>query len=194
MKTCVIVTKVNKNVNNPKSQDFPGFFYKEKQIMNYQEILDLLDKKEVSYQVFNHPKVTTCEEANQFLKDESFVKCKNLFIKTRDNKSYFLVMLPQDKKINLKKAQEELFTSSLTMASEDELMKNLQVAPELVSPFNLLNDKTNTIPLVIDQMSMEENNFVGIHPNDNTKTISLKWVDLARILSSYGHLVEERAF
>lgn len=162
--------------------------------MDRQELLSLLDKHDVTYQAFTHPAVSISKEADQYLKDETFVKCKNLFIKTRDKKSYFLVMLPENKKIDWKKAQKELFTSSLTMADEDELMEKLKVKIGLVSPFSLLNDETNTIPLVIDQEAMEENNFVGVHPNDNTKTISLQWIDLARILSSYGHLVEERSF
>lgn len=162
--------------------------------MDSQELLSLLDKHDITYQVFTHPAVSTSKEADQYLKDDTFVKCKNLFIKTRDKKSYFLVMLPENKKIDWKKAQKELFTSSLTMADEDELMEKLKVKRGLVSPFSLLNDETNTIPLVIDQEAMEENNFVGVHPNDNTKTISLQWIDLARILSSYGHLVEERSF
>ncbi len=162
--------------------------------MDSQELLSLLDKHDVTYQAFTHPAVSTSKEADQYLKDETFVKCKNLFIKTRDKKSYFLVMLPENKKIDWKKAQKELCTSSLTMADEDELMEKLRVKRGLVSTFSLLNDETNTIPLVIDQEAMEENNFVGVHPNDNTKTISLQWIDLARILSSYGHLVEERSF
>lgn len=162
--------------------------------MDSQELLSLLDKHDVTYQAFTHPAFSTSKEADQYLKDETFVKCKNLFIKTRDKKSYFLVMLPENKKIDWKKAQKELFTSSLTMADEDELMEKLKVKRGLVSPFSLLNDETNTIPLVIDQEAMEENNFVGVHPNDNTKMISLQWIDLARILSSYGHLVEERSF
>lgn len=162
--------------------------------MDSQELLSLLDKHDVTYQAFSHPAVSTSKEADQYLKDETFVKCKNLFIKTRDKKSYFLVMLPENKKTDWKKAQKELFTSSLTMADEDELMEKLKVKRGLVSPFSLLNDETNTIPLVIDQEAMEENNFVGVHPNDNTKAISLQWIDLARILSSYGHLVEERSF
>ncbi|MBN6049366.1 YbaK/EbsC family protein [Lactobacillus helveticus] len=162
--------------------------------MDSQELLSLLDKHDVTYQAFTHPAVSTSKEANQYLKDETFVKCKNLFIKTRDKKSYFLVMFPENKKIDWKKAQKELCTSSLTMADADELMEKLKVKRGLVSTFSLLNDETNTIPLVIDQEAMEENNFVGVHPNDNTKTISLQWIDLARILSSYGHLVEERSF
>lgn len=162
--------------------------------MDSQELLKLLDEHEVTYQTFTHPAVSTCEEADKYLKDEDFAKCKNLFIKTQDDKNYFLVMLPENKKIDWQKAKKELSTSNLTMASETELMAKLKTTPGLVSPFSLLNDHTNTIPLVIDQTAMEENNFVGVHPNDNTQTISLQWIDLARILSSYGHLVEERLF
>nr|WP_253926482.1 YbaK/EbsC family protein [Lactobacillus helveticus] len=76
--------------------------------MDSQELLSLLDKHDVTYQAFTHPAVSTSKEADQYLKDETFVKCKNLFIKTRDKKSYFLVMLPENKKIDWKKAQKEL--------------------------------------------------------------------------------------
>ena len=55
--------------------------------MNSKELLSLLDKHDVTYQTFTHPAVSTCEEADQYLKDRTFAKCKNLFIKTRDKKS-----------------------------------------------------------------------------------------------------------
>ena len=102
-------------------------------------------------------------------------------------------MLPEDKKIDWQKAKAELLSSSLTFATEAELEEKLQVKTGAVSPFSLLNDQSNKIPLIVDQAAMEENNLVGVHPNDNTKTISLTWIDLARILSSYGHLFEERS-
>lgn len=160
--------------------------------MNSQKVFDLLDEHNITYQVFSHPAILTSEEGEQYLKDKNFAKCKCLFIKTHDNKSYFLVMLPDYKKLDWHKAQAELLTSHLTMANKNELLNKLNCTPGSVSPFNLLNDHTNTIPLVIDQEAIEENNFVGVHPNDNTKTISLQWTELTRILSSYGHLVEVR--
>lgn len=161
--------------------------------MNTQEILQLLDDHDISYQVFSHPAVYTSEEADKYLKDKDFAKCKNVFIKSRNGKNYYLLMLPENKKVDWKKAQSELLSPSLTFASEDELEEKLKVKSGTVSPFNLLNDSSNTIPLIVDQEAMEENNYVGVHPNDNTKTISLTWTDLARILSSYGHLFEERS-
>lgn len=161
--------------------------------MHTQEILQLLDDHDISYQVFSHPAVYTTKEADKYLKNEDFTKCKTLFIKSRNGKNYYLLILPENKKVDRKKAQSELLSPSLTFASEDELEEKLKVKSGTVSPFNLLNDSSNTIPLIVDQAAMEENNYVGVHPNDNTKTISLTWTDLARILSSYGHLFEERS-
>ena len=54
--------------------------------MNSKELLSLLDKHDVTYQTFTHPAVSTCEEADQYLKDRTFVKCKNLFIVNCNNK------------------------------------------------------------------------------------------------------------
>lgn len=161
--------------------------------MDSQEILQLLDDKDISYQIFSHPAVYTSKEADKYLGDKDFAKCKNLFVKTRDGKNYYLLILPENKKVDWKKAQSELLSSSLTFASEEELEDKLKVKSGSVSPFSLLNDPTNIIPLIVDQAAMEENNYVGVHPNDNTKTVSLSWTDLARVLSSYGHLFEERS-
>lgn len=161
--------------------------------MHTQEILQLLDDHDINYQVFSHPAVFTTKEVDKYLEDEDFAKCKTLFIKTRNAKNYYLLMLPENKKVDWKKAKAELLSSSLTFATEAELEEKLQVKTGAVSPFSLLNDQSNKIPLIVDQAAMEENNLVGVHPNDNTKTISLTWIDLARILSSYGHLFEERS-
>ena len=60
-----------------------GFFLAfliRKNFMNSKELLSLLDKHDVTYQTFTHPAVSTCEEADQYLKDRTFAKCKNLFI------------------------------------------------------------------------------------------------------------------
>ncbi|RVU71012.1 MULTISPECIES: prolyl-tRNA synthetase associated domain-containing protein [Lactobacillus] len=160
--------------------------------MNSQEILDLLDKHNIIYQSYDHPAVFTSEEADKYAKNQDFAKCKNLFIKTRNGQQLFMIVLPTSKKLDWKKAVEQLHTSSLTMATEEDLADKLQITPGSVSPFNLLNDSTNTIPLVIDQDALVENDYVGVHPNDNTKTIRISWTDLTRILSSYGHLVEDR--
>ncbi|MCT7712209.1 MAG: aminoacyl-tRNA deacylase, partial [Lactobacillus crispatus] len=44
--------------------------------MHTQEILQLLDDHDISYQVFSHPAVYTTKEADKYLKNEDFTKCK----------------------------------------------------------------------------------------------------------------------
>ena len=40
--------------------------------MHTQEILQLLDDHDISYQVFSHPAVYTTKEADKYLKNEDF--------------------------------------------------------------------------------------------------------------------------
>lgn len=61
-----------------------------------------------------------------------------------------------------------------------------------VSPLNLLNDKTNSVQLIVDQAAINENDKVGVHPNVNTMTVVLKWTELARFVGTYGNPFEER--
>ncbi len=162
--------------------------------MDSKKILSLMDERKISYKVYHHPAVFTTEDADKYLKDVSFARCKNLFIKTRNGKSFYLVVLPENKRLDMKKAKEQLHCSSLTMASEQELEDKLGVKSGSVSPMNVLNDDTMKIPVVVDQDAIVENENVGVHPNDNTQTVVLKWLDLSRLLSTYGHVFEERAF
>lgn len=92
--------------------------------MHTQEILQLLDDHDISYQVFSHPAVYTTKEADKYLKNEDFTKCKTLFIKSRNGKNYYLLMLPENKKVDWKKAQSELLSPSLTLLQKMNLRKN----------------------------------------------------------------------
>lgn len=162
--------------------------------MNSQKILALLKDHQIKYQLYHHPAVYTSKQADQFLKDKDFARCKNLFLKTRNGQEFFLIILPENKKLDMKRARQELNSSALTFASEEELETKLGVKSGSVSPLNLLNDQTNTIHCVADQAAINENQYVGVHPNDNRQTVVLKWLDLSRFLGAYGHVFEERSF
>ncbi len=161
--------------------------------MDSKQVLSLLKKQHVDYQLYHHPAVYTSEQADQYLKGKDFARCKNLFLKTRNNKNYYLFMLPDKKRLDMKKAKEELNCGSLTFASEKELESKLGVKSGAVSPLNLLNDKSNEVHLVVDQVAINENDKVGVHPNDNTMTVVLKWTELARFVRTYGNPLEKRA-
>lgn len=160
--------------------------------MDSKQVLSLLKQHHVDYQLYHHPAVFTSEQADQYLKDKDFARCKNLFLKTRNNKNYYLFMLPDKKRLDMKKAREQLNCGSLTFASENDLESKLGVKSGAVSPLNLLNDKSNQVHLVVDQAAVNENDKVGVHPNDNTMTVVLKWTELARFVGTYGNPFEER--
>jgi Ala-tRNA(Pro) deacylase len=152
--------------------------------MTPQEIYQLLNKMQIKYQVVHHPAVLTTAEADRYVKNYSFAKTKNLFLRTNNRKHYFLYVLMEDDRFNEKSFRQSVGTSRLSFASPDELSAKLNVEPGMVSPFNLLNDTTHQIPLIVSQQVLLDNELIGVHPNDNTQTVILKTADLLNLLKT----------
>ena len=154
--------------------------------MTPQNIYHLLDKLKIEYQVVHHPAVLTTAEADRYVRDYSFAKTKNLFLRTSNRKYYFLYVLMEDDRFNEKSFRQSVGTSRLSFASPDELSAKLNVEPGMVSPFNLLNDTIHQIPLIVSQRVLSDNELIGVHPNDNTQTVILKTNDLMGLLKANG--------
>ena len=152
--------------------------------MTPQNIYHLLDNLKIEYQVVHHPAVLTTAEADRYVKNYSFAKTKNLFLRTSNRKHYFLYVLMEDDRFNEKSFRQTVGTSRLSFASSDELSAKLNVEPGMVSPFNLLNDMTHQIPLIVSQRVLSDNELIGVHPNDNTQTVILKTTDLMELLKA----------
>ena len=154
--------------------------------MTPQEIYQLLNKMQIKYQVVHHPAVLTTTEADRYVRNYSFAKTKNLFLRTSNRKHYFLYVLMEDDRFNEKSFRQSVGTSRLSFASPDELSTKLNVEPGMVSPFNLLNDTTHQILLIVSRRVLLDNELIGVHPNDNTQTVILKTNDLMGLLKANG--------
>ncbi len=65
-------------------------------------IYSLLDQLAIPYQRFDHPPVFTCEEASKLLPDLPAAKTKNLFLRDPKSKQLFLVVSPEEHRVDLK--------------------------------------------------------------------------------------------
>ena len=95
--------------------------------MNCEETLNKLDALGIAYEKIDHPAVYTIDEMDNL--DITF-KCnvvKNLFLRDAKGKRHFLVVLDKDKKADLAGIRGQLGCSKLSFASEDRLMKHLQL-------------------------------------------------------------------
>lgn len=145
--------------------------------MNKEEILRSLDVNKIKYQVINHPPVYTVKEADKYITDYDFSRVKNLFLHTANKKHYYLLLINENDRLDFKKFRDIAQTSRVSMASSNELKEKLDLIPGAVSPFGLLNNQDKDVELDI-QRKLLNDNYIGVHPNENTATVVLKMDDL----------------
>ena len=120
----------------------------------------------------------TSKEA-EFIKDMiEGIGVKNLFLKS-DKGGYFLVLTPDNKKVDLK-VLSKMVNGRLSFASTEELRNTLKLEQGSVTPLGLINDLKHEVIVLIDNILINE--YVLVHPLVNTKTISLRMKDLIRLI------------
>lgn len=148
------------------------------------EILNILNKLNINYEIISHQAVYTVEEAKQIENMIEGIGCKNLFLKDK-HKNYFVFVLEENKRANLKELATYLNVSKLSFATSEELKEVLNLEPGSVTPLSIINDKENKVTLILDQELT--NNKILVHPNTNTKTLSLSFEDLIKFIEFTNH-------
>lgn len=156
--------------------------------MNKQNILQELNDNNIKYEVINHPAVYTAKEADGYVKDYDFGRVKNLFLHTANKKYYYLLLINENSRLDFKKFRDEVQTSRVNMATEDELKEKLDLTPGSVSPFGLLNNKEKDVELIIQQKILDDD-YISVHPNENTATVILKTIDLISFFEKKGYKI-----
>ena len=147
-------------------------------------LYDILNKLNIKYKEIEHEPVFTIDQAQSIKENIDGIGCKNLFL-TNKKGNYYLVMLNENKKTNIKEITKLLNESHLSFASAEELKKILNLKQGSVTPLGIINDKNNVVTIIIDN---ELNNKVLlVHPNINTKTISIMYDDLIKYIEYENH-------
>ena len=144
--------------------------------MNLYEIFKQLN---IEFKEVEHKPVFNIEQAQSIKEKIEGTGCKNLFLTDKKGK-YVLVILEENKKANMKKIAKIINTSHLSFAENSELTNILNLEQGSVTPFGILNDIDNQVILVIDKDL--KNKKLLFHPNINTKTISISYDNLIKLL------------
>lgn len=147
------------------------------------QVYDVLDGLKITYQVYQHPPVFTVADAAEHWADIPGQGCKNLFLRDAKGENHFLVVVPDEKRVDVKALSVEQGTSRLSFGSPDRLQKYLGLLPGAVSPFGIINDPEGLVRVMVDEVLMKEE-LVTFHPNVNTATVALSSEDFRTFLSS----------
>jgi Ala-tRNA(Pro) deacylase len=93
------------------------------------DLFQFLTEHRVSYDRHDHPPVFTCEEADRLVPDLPAAKTKNLFLRDNKGRRHFLVIVSDQKTVDLKTLRDELGSSKLSLGSPERLQKYLGITP-----------------------------------------------------------------
>lgn len=152
-----------------------------------QEIYDFLKEKGIWHEITEHKAVFNMEELDSVELPYPEADAKNLFVRDDKRRSYYLITVKGDKRVDLKEFRKNHGTKPLTFVKPDELATILGLIPGAVTPFGLLNDREKKVVFYLDEAFRDGAGLIGVHPNDNTATVWLKADDLIRIIRKHGN-------
>ena len=147
------------------------------------DIIKMLDDWGIAYSRLDHAPVRTVQDAKQIqdqlmFSEQDGCHIKNLYL--RDNKKRdVLLIVEQDKQIDLKKINTKLGTRRLSFGSSERLMENLGVRPGAVTPLSMINGVKAGVKLFIDS-ELKNYKKIYVHPlvNDRTLAITMEGMKL----------------
>ena len=152
------------------------------------ELMEFLEKLEISTVTVEHPEVFTVDTMMEHLKGVSGVVGKNLFLRDK-KKCLWLLSALHDREVNLKDLSKKVGApGGLRFADESLLMEKLGVSQGCVTPLALFNDKDGDIKVIMDA-----NFFNGghercyFHPMVNSASTGLSPDDLEKFVKATGH-------
>lgn len=147
-------------------------------------LYELLEKLNIKYKKYEHNAIFTVEDAQKLGLMMEGLNLKNLFLKDKKTNHFYLVILEDNKRLDMKDLKTKYNLNKLTFASEEELYNLLHLSKGAVSPFGLIYDKNNQVSVILDKEIIEatDTTLVNFHPNRNTATIGITKKDFLKYL------------
>ena len=162
-----------------------------------QEVLDFLDRHDISYKLHTHPPLPTIELALEYWKDIDSVHCKHLFFRNHTGNRHYLVVFECHKELAIHSLEQMLKQGKLSFASAERMERCLGLLPGSVSPLGLIHDpyteeltkehfpNGHRVKLFLDS-DLKTAERVSFHPCDNTGSVVLSHSDFMRFLEIWG--------
>ena len=150
------------------------------------EMLASLSQSGFSFERFDHPPLRTVADSKQvregFLSaEEGGGHIKNLFLRDK-RKQNFLVVLPEDKDVDLKSLATCLEAGRFSFGSADRLLEILGVRPGAVTPLAMITGRKHQVRLIMDAQ-LKSSMLLYMHPLVNDRTIAMTPQDTQAFLA-----------
>lgn len=148
---------------------------------------DFLDELGIEYLRTDHEAAKTMEACNEIDAVLGVVMCKNLFLCNRQKTQFYLLLMPGDKKFKTRELSSQIGSARLSFAEPEDMLRYLDIEPGAVSVMGLMNDKSGSVQLLIDEDVLKDE-YLGCHPCVCTSSLKMKTADVTgRFLPATGH-------
>ena len=155
----------------------------EKEIRTY----DYLDNLGIKYERVDHEPAETMEACKAVDEAIGIEMCKNLMLCNRQKTSFYLLLMPGDKKFKTKELSSQINSARLSFAEAEDMIKYLDIVPGSLSVMGLINDKNNDVKLLIDEDVLKAE-YIGCHPCVNTSSMKIPTAEIVeKFLPATGH-------
>jgi Ala-tRNA(Pro) deacylase len=151
-----------------------------------QIVYEALEEMGITYDIVEHPPALTTEEADSYIVGKEGVRTKTLFLCNRKKTAYYLVIMDDTKRLDMKRLGEIINEKSMSFGSPEKLMGKMSLRPGVVSLFGLLNNTEHDIKVCLDKEILSEK-YMSFHANDNTKTIFISTDDMYKFITTLGY-------
>ena len=145
----------------------------EKEVRTY----DFLDKLNIEYERIDHEAAMTMDVCAEIDEALGAMICKNLFLCNRQETTFYLLMIPGDKKFKTKDLSAQIGSSRLSFAKETYMEEFLDITPGSVSVLGLMNDREHRVQLLVDR-DVLRGDYIGCHPCINTSSLRIRQRDM----------------
>ena len=150
--------------------------YQDSLTISSDRLLEMLADAGFEYQRIDHIPLRTVQDSKQvrdgFLSaEDGGGHIKNLFLRDK-RKQNFLVVLPEDKDVDLKSLAELLEAGRFSFGSADRLFEILGVRPGAVTPLSMVNGRAHQVRLIMDA-SLRQCRYLYMHPLVNDRTVAM---------------------
>ncbi|HEY2034867.1 MAG TPA: prolyl-tRNA synthetase associated domain-containing protein [Rhizomicrobium sp.] len=150
-----------------------------------EDLFRKLDALGIHHRTFEHAPVFTVEESQAACAHIPGGHTKNLFLKDRKD-GLWLIVCRDDLRVDMNALSKALDAPRFSFGSAELLVETLGVQPGSVTPFAIINDKTNRVRVVLDE-GMFAFDVLNFHPLRNDRTTAIAVNDLPKFLRACGH-------
>jgi len=111
---------------------------------------------------------------------------KNLFLCDEKGRQFILVMVCEEKRVDLKKLGSTLGVKNLRFASPERLQQYLGIEPGAVTALAVINDTQQQVQLYVDR-DLWVQDAIQCHPLVNTSTLVISRSELERFFHLAHH-------